>query len=152
MYLAVANRLNAGGAIVVEQLDASGATLTSDPLGALSPVAVDKTDDKQPLTRSYSFTVQQRLPFRRHELDHRIACEAEALVRIAGQQFVDFRGCFGAGPNDAALLVCPGTRAKDGAAIVPGLEVGAMLRYHIAELFERLQKFTGDEEVFHGGV
>ena len=43
LYLAVANRLNAGGAIVVEQLDASGATLTSDPLGALSPVAVSGT-------------------------------------------------------------------------------------------------------------
>src|ERR1019366_3420860 len=30
---------------------------------ALSPAAVDKTDDKQPLTRSYSFTIEQRLPW-----------------------------------------------------------------------------------------
>ena len=30
---------------------------------ALSPGAVDKNDDKQPLTRSYSFTIEQRLPW-----------------------------------------------------------------------------------------
>jgi hypothetical protein len=30
---------------------------------ALSPGAVDKNDDKQPLTTSYSFTIAQRLPF-----------------------------------------------------------------------------------------
>jgi hypothetical protein len=30
---------------------------------ALSPGAVDKTDDKQPLTKSYSFTIEQRLPW-----------------------------------------------------------------------------------------
>jgi len=30
---------------------------------ALSPGAVDKNDDRQPLTKSYSFTIQQRLPW-----------------------------------------------------------------------------------------
>jgi Carboxypeptidase regulatory-like domain len=30
---------------------------------ALSPGAVDKLDDRQPLTKSYSFTIQQRLPW-----------------------------------------------------------------------------------------
>lgn len=50
LYLAVANRLYAGDSVVVEQLDAAGAMVTTEPLSALSPVFVTGTTGGLPAT------------------------------------------------------------------------------------------------------
>ncbi|MGD0771837.1 MAG: carboxypeptidase-like regulatory domain-containing protein [Candidatus Solibacter sp.] len=52
-----------GGSSTATPLMASELDTLNFASAALSPGAVDKTDDKQPLTRSYSFTIEQRLPF-----------------------------------------------------------------------------------------
>jgi hypothetical protein len=52
-----------GGSATATPLMASELDSMNFSSAALSPVAVDKTDDKQPLTRSYSFTIEQRLPW-----------------------------------------------------------------------------------------
>ena len=52
-----------GGSATATPLMASELDTLNFASAALSPGAVDKTDDKQPLTRSYSFTIEQRLPW-----------------------------------------------------------------------------------------
>ena len=52
-----------GGSSTATPLMASELDTMNFSSAALSPGAVDKTDDKQPLTRSYSFTIEQRLPW-----------------------------------------------------------------------------------------
>jgi hypothetical protein len=52
-----------GGSANATPLMASELDTMNFSSAALSPGAVDKTDDKQPLTRSYSFTIEQRLPW-----------------------------------------------------------------------------------------
>jgi hypothetical protein len=52
-----------GGSATATPLMASELDTLNFSSAALSPGAVDKTDDKQPLTRSYSFTIEQRLPW-----------------------------------------------------------------------------------------
>ena len=52
-----------GGSATATPLMASELDTLNFASAALSPGAVDKSDDKQPLTRSYSFTIEQRLPW-----------------------------------------------------------------------------------------
>jgi hypothetical protein len=52
-----------GGSATATPLMARSLDTMNFSSAALSPGAVDKTDDKQPLTRSYSFTIEQRLPW-----------------------------------------------------------------------------------------
>jgi Carboxypeptidase regulatory-like domain len=52
-----------GGSANATPLMASELDTMNFSSAALSPGAVDRTDDKQPLTRSYSFTIEQRLPW-----------------------------------------------------------------------------------------
>jgi hypothetical protein len=53
---------------------------------ALSPVAVDSADDKQPLTKSYSFTIQQRLPWSSMLEVAYVGNESTNLLNQAGGQ------------------------------------------------------------------
>src|ERR1022692_307606 len=53
---------------------------------ALSPGAVDKTDDKQPLTKSYSFTIEQRLPWSSMLEMAYVGNQSSSLLNTAGGQ------------------------------------------------------------------